>query len=409
MGTHTESLRMSFFADTIKIPADGLLSLIGEFKADPSPDKIDLGVGVYQNEDGKTPIFNAVRQAHAKLTETEDSKSYVGPMGWPGFAAEVKRLILGQELERKIGKRVAVMPTPGSGGALKVAGVLVRRLRPNSKVWLGRPTWVNHKPIFNSCELQIAEFAYYDHDGASIDRQRMHTDLSQASAGEIVVAHGCCHNPTGEDFNQDDWSLLGSLAIDKGVIPLIDVAYHGLGTGFDSDMAETRTLLSKIPEAILTYSFSKHMGLYRERVGAIAVLTENAETAERVQSNLTEIARQSYSMPPSYGEALAHFVLTDRDMRSSWLAELEAMRVRVQSIRNDVSAALADSFGDNRFNYIRTQSGMFSMLPLSSEQIVSMKADASIYMAPDGRINLCGFTAPKIERFTEVMQNIMRD
>ncbi|WP_306253673.1 aromatic amino acid transaminase [Parvularcula sp. IMCC14364] len=399
---------MTFFSETKQLPPDSLLQLITEFRNDPSPDKIDLGVGVYQDEHGKTPIFEAVELAQRRLQTDEDSKTYLGPLGWPGFADEVRKLVLGEVLEEKLAGRFAVLPTPGGSGALKSAGTLVQRLNPSAKIRLPDPTWANHKPIFLSCDLETVTYAYYDNEATSLDREKMYADLAAAQSGDIIVVHGNCHNPTGEDLSAEDWKFLTDLALEKGIVPFIDIAYQGLGQGFHEDMAHVRSLLESVPEAILCYSFSKNMGLYRERVGAALVMTENADMAERVQSNLNEIARRTYSMPPSYGAALAWYLLSDPDLNASWRKELEQLRKRVVSLRAQVTDALSSEFGDNRFQYITAQNGMFSRLPLTPEQINRFKTESSIYMAGDGRVNMCGFTPAKIARFTENMSSVLK-
>ncbi|MCI5043071.1 MAG: aspartate/tyrosine/aromatic aminotransferase [Aquisalinus sp.] len=399
---------MTFFTDTKKLPPDALLQLITDFRNDPSPDKIDLGVGVYQDENGKTPIFEAVELAQRRLQADEESKTYLGPLGWPGFADEVRKLVLGAALEEKLSDRFAVLPTPGSSGALKSTGTLIHRLNTAARIWLPNPTWANHIPIFQSCDLETKTYAYYDNDATSLDREKMYADLEKAQAGDVIVVHGACHNPTGEDLSTEDWLYLTKLALEKGIVPFIDIAYQGLGRGLDEDMENVRGLLEVVPEAIICYSFSKNMGLYRERVGAALVLTENTEIAGRVQSNLNEIARRSYSMPPSYGGALAWYVLSDPDLNASWRKELEQMRKRVLSLRGQVTDALSAEFGDNRFQYIKSQNGMFSRLPLAPEQIVQLKSESSIYMAGDGRVNMCGFTSAKIARFTDLLVKVAK-
>ncbi|MEM9301509.1 MAG: aromatic amino acid transaminase [Pseudomonadota bacterium] len=387
-------------------PADPLLSIIGAFKADPSPDKIDLGVGIYQDEHGKTPIMRAIAKAHQRFTEVEDSKAYMGPLGWPGLADAGRSLLLGDALEEKIGDRIRVVPTPGGCGALRLAGETLKRANPNMTLWISDPTWANHVPTFTAAGLTMKSYPYYQRGGNAVESDAMHTALEAAQPGDAVLLHGCCHNPAGEDLATEDWAFIAGLSR-RNIVPLIDIAYHGLGDGLDPDLVGVRRVLAAAPEALVCYSFSKNMGLYRDRVGFLAMLGADAEAAQAIQTHVLDCARRNYSMPPTYGEALAFFTLTDDSLRAEWQEELDAMRERVQKLRNAAADALARRFGDDRFGYIRHQKGMFSLLLLSPEQVAALRERHSIYTAPDGRINICGLSVEHADHIANCIADVV--
>ncbi len=387
-------------------PADPLLSIIGAFKADPSPRKIDLGVGIYQDESGRTPIMAAIQEAHRRFSAAEDSKAYLGPLGWPGMADRGKELVLGEALAGELGGRIRVTPTPGGCGALRLASEIVKRSDEDAVLWMSDPTWANHAPIFTAAGLTLKTYPYYRRGAPDIEREGMREVLAGAKAGDFLLLHGCCHNPTGADLAAEDWTYVAELAAERGITPLIDVAYHGLGTGLDEDVAGVREVLAAAPEALLCYSFSKNMGLYRDRVGFVAVLGETAEAAGAIHTHILDAARRNYSMPPTYGEALAFFTLDDPGLRAQWLDELNEMRDRVNGLRDAACVAFAERFGDGRFDYIRDQNGMFSMLRLSPEQVLALRERHSVYVAPDGRINVCGLRLDKLEHLANCLADV---
>ncbi|MBI1392624.1 MAG: aminotransferase class I/II-fold pyridoxal phosphate-dependent enzyme [Alphaproteobacteria bacterium] len=387
-------------------PADPLLSIIGAFRADERPGKIDLGVGVYKDASGATPIMQAIRSAHGRIADLETSKVYLGPKGWPGFAEAAKGLILGEGEAAGLSGRAVATPTPGGCGALRLAGELLRRGRPDAKIWASDPTWANHKPIFAACGFEMVHYPYFDRDNGLLV-EPMLAALEGAAPGDVVLLHGCCHNPTGEDLTHEAWSAVSDLIIRKDLLPLVDVAYHGLGDGMDKDLAGMRALIARAPEAIVTYSFSKNMGLYRDRVGAIMFLGQTKEEAAAVDTHILAAARQSWSMPPTYGEALAYLALSEPALRTAWIDELAGMRARVAGLRAGAARALGERFGNDRFGFLTRQKGMFSMLPLSRDDVSALRDRHAIYAAPDGRINICGLPEDAMDRFAAAVADVV--
>ncbi|MEM1397011.1 MAG: aromatic amino acid transaminase, partial [Pseudomonadota bacterium] len=379
--------------------------IIGAFKADDRPEKIDLGVGVYKDTHGNTPILKAIASAHSRIADLEDTKAYLGPKGWPGFSQQAIDLILGPEAEALRSRAVAT-PTPGGCGALRLAAELMKTARPDNNVWASNPTWANHRPIFGACGFALQTYDYFDRDDGLL-LEGMLASLSTANQGDAVILHGCCHNPTGEDLTAEAWSAVTKLVVEKDLLPIVDVAYHGLGEGLDEDLAGLRGLLAQVPEALVTYSFSKNMGLYRDRVGVIFYLGETPTAAAAVDSHISSSARKSWSMPPTYGGALAFLTLSDNELRAEWLEELEQMRARVNTLRKSAAKELNERFGNERFAFLERQNGMFSLLPVSPEQVIALRDEHAIYAAPDGRINICGLPEDGIDRFAAAVADVM--
>ena len=339
---------------------DPLLSITAAYRADDRAGKIDLGVGVFKDEAGATPIMRSISNAHDQFSTLEKTKAYIGPKGWPG------------------------------------------QLRPTAKVWLSDPTWPNPAPIFSACGFEIAKYPYFSID-EGLKEGAMLAALEQAAPGDIVVLHACCHNPTGEDLTEAAWAAVTRICVERNLLPLIDSAYHGLGDGLEQDLAGLRSVLNAVPEAFVCYSFSKNMGLYRERVGLLAFLGETHDEAKAVDSHILAAARQNYSMPPTYGEALAFLTLDDKTLRADWRVELSSMRERIKILRAGAVDALGVHFGDNRFNYLNRQKGMFSMLPLSADQIARAREEHAVYIAPGGRINICGLPQDRLDEFASAI------
>ena len=381
---------------------DPLLSITAAYRADDRAGKIDLGVGVFKDEAGATPIMRSIANAHDQFSTLEKTKAYIGPKGWPGFAAAGAALIAGDEASPALLERIVTTPTPGGCGALRLAGDLLRQLRPTAKVWLSDPTWPNHAPIFSACGFEIAKYPYFSID-EGLKEGAMLAALEQATPGDIVVLHACCHNPTGEDLTEAAWAAVTRICVERNLLPLIDSAYHGLGDGLEQDLAGLHSVLNAVPEAFVCYSFSKNMGLYRERVGLLAFLGETHDEAKAVDSHILAAARQNYSMPPTYGEALAFLTLDDKTLRADWRVELSSMRERIKMLRAGAVDALGVHFGDNRFNYLNRQKGMFSMLPLSADQIARAREEHAVYIAPGGRINICGLPQDRLDEFASAI------
>ena len=385
------------------IPADPLLSLMAQFRSDPRQDKIDLGVGIFKTEMGNTPVMRAVKGAERIIVETQESKAYVGLAGDTDFVAALQELTLGAS--KVSANRIIGIQTPGSSAALRLAGDLIKRTNSDARLWIGKPCWANHIPIFESAGLKLEFYDHYSFEEMAIDHTSIFAALQTAEAGDFVLLQGCCHNPTGADYNRADWLALADLCIEKSLTPVIDIAYQGLGKGLDEDMENLRLMIERVPNAILTVSCSKNFGLYRDRVGAIYVLSETEAQSHAVRTNLFNIARTSYSMPPDHGAAIVKTILRDPALRFFWEEELNAMRTRILDIRSLLSAAWDHTLLD--LTGLTTDQGMFSILPLSSAQIDALRTDHGIYMAGNGRINLAGLKRADISRFTHSLKTVL--
>ncbi len=386
-------------------PPDPLLELIKLFAADPRPEKIDLGIGVYRDETGITPVFKAVKEAEAKLQQTQTTKSYVGPEGDRRFVALVRELAFGKDLSARLGERMIGLQTPGGTGALRLAADVAVKAHAR-RVILGLPAWTNHAPIFNAAGLSIHTYDYFDTDTQTVQFDRLLHALRAAEHGDVVVLQGCCHNPTGSDLTAQQWHEIAEVVIAKGLLPLIDTAYHGLGHGLDADMSPIRHVLGHVPEALVTYSCSKNFGLYRERTGALFVLAETPKAASTALSIAVDAARPNYSMPPDHGGAVVRIILDDPAIKADWRAELESMRKRIAEIRALLSAQ-AHAHG-LALDAIGTQAGMFSTLALPADAVLKLREDAAIYMPESGRINVAGLAKNSVGRFVGALVNLPR-
>ena len=383
------------------VPEDPLLKLIGAFKEDPRPDKIDLGVGVYRDASGRTPVMQAVKLAEAQLLETQDSKSYVGLAGDLEYLDLMGHLVFGGIRPKKT--RFAYLQTPGGSAALRLGGDIIKRSNPDAQVWVGLPCWSNHTPIFTAAGLTIKTYDYLDAAGRNVNSEAMFSALSEAKPGDIVLLQGCCHNPSGADLSPADWQGIADICNQKGLTPFIDIAYQGLGDGLIEDLAGMNIIMEQVPEALVSVSCSKNFGLYRERTGALYVMAPNIKKADVSLTNLFELARTSYSMPPDHGAAIVRTILKDEALKQVWKDELGSMRARIYAMRN----ALADQLEDAGWDYLRRGRGMFSIMPLSSEQIENLRQDHAIYMAGNGRINFAGFTTAQVSIFAEQISKTM--
>jgi len=373
-------------------PADPLLAIIGLFAADTRADKIDLGVGVYRDPEGKTPVLRAVKQAEQKVHAEQASKSYLGLAGDVGFVARLQELVFGAD--SLLRERMLGVQTPGGSGALRLGTELIRLSDSHTKIWLGEPSWGNHAPIFSAVGCAIESYAYFDVATQTLQFDTMLEALSTASAGDVVLLQGCCHNPTGSDLTFEQWQQIASLCANKGLIPFIDVAYQGLGEGLDTDLTGLNALLAEVPEALVTVSCSKNFGLYRERTGALFVMCANAADRAAASSNVMALARVAYSMPPDHGAVVVRTILEDSELTALWKSELTTMQQRVQNTRHNLVQALG-----SQHSYLAQQRGMFSTLNLAPDTILELREKDAIYMAMDGRINVAGVSGDEIERF----------
>jgi aromatic-amino-acid transaminase len=375
---------MSFFAPLTAQPADALLALIGMFRNDPRPAKIDLGVGVFRDDDGKTPVMRAVKAAEKKLWENQDSKSYLGPEGNVAFARHMARLALG---EVELSGRLTGVQTPGGTGALRLAAELIGATKPAATVWVGTPTWPNHPPILAAAGLKAQTYRHFDPAIQAITFDAVMEALStRAQPGDVALLHGCCHNPTGADFSIDQWQAIAETLSARGIVPFLDLAYQGLGLGMDADAAGVRMVMDACPEALLAYSCDKNFGVYRDRVGALIVQAGSAADTDRVSSNILALARANWSMPPDHGGAVIATLLDDDALRADWTLELDQMRDRLLAIR----AALSSQGGV--LARVAEQRGMFSLLALSPDVVKKLREEHAVYMAGSGRINVAGLS-----------------
>jgi aromatic-amino-acid transaminase len=380
-------------------PADALLGLIKLYNADPRGDKIDLGVGVYRTATGATPVFGAIKAAEAKLLESQDSKAYLGPEGDMGFVHALIPYVFGKDFDRS---RVEGMQAPGGTGAVRLAMEVAKRAGAK-RIWMGTPSWPNHAQIVAAVGLELKTFSHMTADGFA-DLDALKAALAQAEPGDAVLLHGCCHNPTGVDYTEAQWDEIAPLVVEKKLLPLIDLAYQGLGAGMEADAYGLRKVLAVAPEVLVAYSCDKNFGLYRDRVGAFYAVTSDAAALANAMGNGATVARASWSMPPDHGAAAVRLVLGDEALTAQWLAELDDMRGRMRQVRDRLAAA--QQVGPIAMAPLGVQNGLFSMLPLSGEQILALRNDHGIYMAGSGRINIAGLTSGNIEKFIDALRAV---
>lgn len=371
---------------------DKILSLMAAFRADPRATKIDLGVGVYKDADGRTPVMRAVKAAERKLWETEATKTYTGLAGEPAFADAMRSLILGDSVPAA---RVAAAATPGGTGAIRQGFELVRMAAPGATVWLSAPTWPNHPSILKYLGIPVAEYRYFDEATRGVDFDGMMADLGRVARGDAVLLHGCCHNPTGANLTPDQWVQVADLLNARGAVPFVDIAYQGFGDGLDADAVGTRTIAARCPEVIIAASCSKNFGIYRERTGLLMAVGDEARQPV-MQGTLAFLNRQNFSFPPDHGARLVTMILTDPALRADWEAELEQVRKGMLGLREQLAAELRQRTNSDRFDFIARHRGMFSRLGASPAQVEQMRAEAGIYMVGDSRLNIAGLNAATV-------------
>ena len=390
------------------VPGDPLLALIIAHRNDPNPKKIDLGVGVYKDNSGHTPILNSVKKAEAILLEQEDSKSYIGINGAPEFAPVVQTLLLGENSKIIADKRIFSAQTPGGTGALKVAADFIGANLANPKIWVSDPTWGNHLPIFKSSGIEIAAYPYYDAEtnGLRFD-DMMATLKAEVKAGDAILLHACCHNPTGIDLKIEHWHALTELVLEKGLLPLVDAAYQGFGDGLDEDMAGLRYMAERVPSMLIANSFSKNFGIYRERCGGMSIIAETTEEASNAFSIVGMAIRANYSMPPAHGASVVYTIMQDKVLHAEWEAEVATMRDRINDLRHKLLESLAKSSCTKDFSFIKDQRGMFSYSGLTLEQVLRLRNEFSIYIADTGRMNIAGITDDNLEYLAQSIATVV--
>jgi aromatic-amino-acid transaminase len=384
-------------------PQDKILQLIQMFREDPRDAKIDLGVGVYKDATGLTPVMRAVKTAERKLWEAETTKSYTGLAGEPAFHAALSRLILADAVAPD---RIAAVATPGGTGAIRQGLELIRLAAPGATVWLSNPTWPNHPSIIRYLGIPMAEYRYFDPETRGVDMAGMLAALGRVKAGDVVLLHGCCHNPTGANLTLADWQAVADLLNARGAIPFIDIAYQGFGDGLDADAAGTRLIAAQCPEVLIAASCSKNFGIYRERTGLLIALGTAAQRAT-VQGNLAFLNRQNYSFPPDHGARLVTMILDDPALRAEWQQELEDVRLNMLTLRQSLADELRRLTNSDRFDFIATHRGMFSRLGATEAEVERMRTERGIYMVSDSRLNIAGLNAQTVPVLARAIADIV--
>ena len=377
-------------ADLPPLVDDSLLKLIALCNADPRPEKIDVGVGVFRDGAGNTPILKVIKEAEQRLVDTQTTKSYLGSAGDKRFAELLRPILLG---EHATDDRIVGFQTPGGCGALRLGFELLAVANSKARVFVGAPTWPNHPPIIRAVGLTQVEYPYYERGQGAIRFEDMIDALRSADPGDIALLHGCCHNPTGADLDEAQWRQVRDTVVDRGLIPFVDIAYQGFGRGLDEDAYGVRLMLDSCDEVIVAQSCDKNFSVYRDRVGSLWIKTASADASANAMAHAFQMAREMWSMPPDHGAAAAHIVLEDPELHERWLVELAAMRDRINAVRQRIASA------DPRLAFIGRQFGMFSMLPLSKEAVLTLRETQAIYMADSGRFNVVGMGDGQIDRF----------
>ena len=371
-------------------PADKILALMQMYREDPRDHKVDLGVGVYKNAEGVTPVMRAIKAAEHRLWEEQETKAYVGLVGDPAFSDAMIKLILGDAVPRDT---VAAAATPGGTGAVRQAFELIQMANPDARVFVSNPTWPNHISILNYLGIETVMYRYFDDDTRAVDCDGMLEDLKQVRAGDVVLLHGCCHNPTGANLNLTQFGEVIALMNAKGAVPMIDIAYQGFGDGLEADAAATRAIASGCPETLIAASCSKNFGIYRERTGLLMAVSQDNARTKLNQATLQHLNRQNYSFPPDHGARMVTLVLNDPDLRADWQNELESVRLSMLDLRQSLADELQRLTGSDRFGFIAQHRGMFSRLGLSSDVVEALRKEHAIYMVGDSRINVAGLNA----------------
>lgn len=389
------------------MPADPILGLLTQYREDTHPQKVDLGVGVYKDPTGVTPILSCVKKAEKFHLDTETTKVYIGPTGSPQFNTLMTELAFGAGHSAILANRIRTVSTPGGTGALRVAGDFIKRCNPNAVLWVSDPTWANHIGLFEAAGITVKTYPYYDYDSKSLKFDEMLAALSQVSPDDVVLFHACCHNPSGMDFTTEQWDNVVALTKDQGFTPLIDMAYQGFGDGVDIDAYGVRQMAAAVDNMILCSSCSKNFGLYRERIGSCSVIAKDANTANIAQSVLLYVVRCLYSMPPAHGAAIVETILGSKELTQEWLDELKVMRDRINGNR----AILVDKLkanGVNRdFSFIARQKGMFSFLGVNPEQVARLQKEFSIYMVGSSRISIAGISEDNVDYLAQSIAKVI--
>ncbi|HCD7744884.1 TPA: aspartate/tyrosine/aromatic aminotransferase [Serratia marcescens] len=388
-------------------PADPILGLTDIFRADARPNKINLGIGVYKDETGKTPVLTSVKKAEQYLLENETTKNYLGIEGIPAFASCTQELLFGKESPIVTNRRARTAQTPGGTGGLRVAADFIANQTSAKRIWISNPSWPNHKNVFSAVGLEVLEYAYYDAANHALDFDGLLNSLKQAQAGDVVLFHGCCHNPTGIDPTAEQWAQLAELSVANGWLPLFDFAYQGFANGLEEDAQGLRIFAAKHQELIVASSYSKNFGLYNERVGACTIVAADAETADRAFSQVKAAIRANYSNPPSHGAAVVATILGNDALRAMWEQELTDMRQRIHRMRQLLVNTLQEKGAQQDFSFIIQQNGMFSFSGLTKEQVLRLREEFGVYAVNSGRVNVAGMTPDNMAPLCEAIVAVL--
>ncbi len=386
------------------MPADAILKLIAEHAADSRSEKVDLGVGVYRTEQGETPVLASVKEAERRILETQTSKTYLGSGGDPEFNRLSRDLTFGQDVAAE---RITTLQTPGGSGGLRVAAGLILRARADATVWHSSPTWANHVPLLGGAGLKLQAHPYYDDKQCALVFDQMMERLRKVPEGDILLLHGCCHNPTGMDLDRKQWRELADLIAARKLLPFIDMAYQGFAEGLERDTYPIRLLAGMVPEMIVVTSCSKNFGLYRDRVGSLSIVCSNAETATTVRSQAHNLVRTMYSMPPDHGAAIVREILSDDALRAQWSGEVDAMRARLKDMRKRLVAALSNEAPEHDFSHVERANGMFCFLGITEAQVERLKKECGVYMVNSSRINVAGITPGNVDYLAKSIASVL--
>ncbi|WP_114327738.1 amino acid aminotransferase [Candidatus Colwellia aromaticivorans] len=395
------------FASLKALPADPILGLLSKYREDTNPKKIDLGVGVYKNEAGETTVLNCVKKAERYRTDTETSKVYIGPTGSSLFNDEMANLIFGSDHKVLNENRARTVSTPGGTGALRVAAEFIRSCKAGDTIWVSNPTWANHTALFEAAGLTVKTYPYYDYDNKDLDFDGMLAALKQISSDDAVLLHACCHNPSGMDLNQEQWQQVVEVAKSVGFTPVIDMAYQGFGQGLDEDAYGLRLMAESVNEMIVCSSCSKNFGLYRERIGACTLIGKSSLQADIATSVLLSVIRGIYSMPPAHGAALVETILSSDELRNEWYSELAEMRNRINGNRQLIANKLVENGVTRDFSFITRQTGMFSFLGITPEQVQQLQDEYSIYMVDSSRVSIAGIANSNVDYLAQSIAKIL--
>ncbi|MBU1436591.1 MAG: aspartate/tyrosine/aromatic aminotransferase [Gammaproteobacteria bacterium] len=395
------------FSHLQPVATDPILGLMAAYKEDPNPLKVDLGVGVYKDEQGHTAVLECVKKAEKLRLDHEDSKTYIGMAGDLSFNAHIEKLAFGPHKVLLEG-RTTTAHTPGGTGALRVAAEFIKKANPDATIWVTNPTWANHISMFQAAGLKVKEYAYYDYSTKGLQEEQMFAELAQVPAGDVVLVHACCHNPSGMDLNFAQWQRFAALAKEKGFTPLVDMAYQGFGLGLDEDTQGLRHLSNEVPELILCSSCSKNFGLYRERIGAVSVVAADKKTVDIARSVLLSVVRSIYSMPPAHGAIIVSHILDSQELTALWHQELATMRNRINEYRQLIIDKLAAEGVAQDFSFITKQHGMFSFLGINKAQIDRLRSEYSVYMVGSSRVSIAGLNHSNIDYFAKSVAAVLK-